>query len=137
MRLSLVTSRVDDGPPPGAATKVGEEGVLHLGGARARPEGGQPAQDPGGAEAALAGTMSIEGGHKRPQNRWFEAVYRDNRTTGDPPHRRHARHAGRAIHEHGATTALALGAAPILNRAGARLPQYLEQRNVITLDLDG
>ena len=92
---------------------------------------------PGRAEAALAGAGGAERLAPRRALGGIEAVERGDRPPPHPPGRRHARHPGLPVDEHGAAAALALGAAPVLQRADAQpLPQDVEQAVAVVGHLD-
>ena len=69
----------------------------------------------------------------------LEAGGGDDRSTGHPADRRHARYAGGTVDENGAAAALALGAAAVLDRfaEAQALPESTKQRDVVACDLDG
>jgi hypothetical protein len=116
---------------------MGEERRLDLGSGRRRPEWGQPAEDPWGAEPALAGAVRYERTHQPVRHLWVEAFGRGHRPAGHPPQWGHARHSRRPIHQDRATTALALRTAPILDRSDSEaLTEGLEQRSALSGYLD-
>ena len=66
-----------------------------------------------------------------------QAVERRDLTSADPAGRGHAADPRRAVHEHRATTALALGAAAVLGRPQAEaVPEDLEERRAVVGYLD-
>ena len=75
---------------------------------------------PGRAEPALAGAGRAEGLRPGPLLVVVETLDRGDRPTGDATGRRHAGHTRRAVDQHRAAPALALGAAPVLDAARAR-----------------
>ena len=95
-------------------------------------ERGQAHQDPRRAEAALARAAGGEGGGPTVALVGREPLDRRHAAAGDAAHRRDARHPGRAVDPDGATPALALRAAAILERATAELlAQRIEQRDAV------
>ena len=101
-------------------------------------ERGQAKQDPRRAKSTLAGA----GGDKRldPALAEFvvEAFDRRDRSPADPTQGRDAGDPGRAVDPHGATAALPLGTAAVLDRAAVEvLPQGVEQRGVLIVDRGG
>ena len=115
---------VEDRAPAGAPAEVGEEGLLHRGvvvrGGPLRPQPLEPADDPRRAEAALARARGAEGvGPPRPVLGGQPVDGRD-RPPRDPARGGHAGDPRLAVHQHGAATALALRAAPVLRRPQVR-----------------
>ena len=115
---------LDNRLPPGAAAQVGQQGQLD-GRAGGRPvavlERGQAEQDARGAEPALAGPGGHEGVDPAILEVRVQPLDRRHGPSGHPSQRRHAGDAGRTVHPDGATAALALGAAPVLDRAAAQI----------------
>ncbi len=106
---------VDDRPPAGAPAQVREQRGLHrVGVGAAIAQRGEAHDYPRRAEAALAG--AARGERVRP---WADGLVtqpleRGDRSPGHAANRRDAGHPWRAVDQHGAATALALRAAPIL-----------------------
>jgi len=64
----------------------------------------------------------------------IETVHRDHRSAGDPPNGGDTGHPGSAVDPHGATAALALGAAAVLDGAAAELLAQRVQETDPVLD---
>src|SRR4051794_5176758 len=115
---------------------MGQQRAIHITRALG-PQGGQAQDDARGAEAALAGTGGAEGIGPRLSLGVRQAVDGGDRPAGHPPGRRDAGDPRRAVDQHRAAPALALGTAPILRRARAEaVAKYLEKRGVLVLDGD-
>src|SRR5207302_2211789 len=99
-----------DRAPPRAAAKVSHQAALDVG-LPLGPQGSQTHDDPGGAEAALAGAGGAEGVGPGPPLVVGQAPDSDDRAPRDPAGGRDAGDPGGAVDEHGAAAALALGAA--------------------------
>ncbi len=130
---------VDHGPPPGTAAQMGQQRRLHLLRTRPLAQGGRPAQDPGRAEPTLAGAGGDEGADQPVTHLRLEAVHGDDRPSRNPPQRRDAGDAGGPVDQHGATSALSLRAAAVLDAAYAQIfAQSIEERcSLAGLDVDG
>ena len=127
-----------DSGPTGAPAQVGQQGPVDPPGrVRTRAEGGQPHDDAGGAEAALA----APGGHQR-GGPPFGQIGGETVESGDlaalePADRGDAGDPGRAVHPDRAAAALPLGAAPVLDRAETELvAQDVEERRSVVGHLD-
>src|SRR5438093_10216601 len=118
MSIPERAERLADGAPPRATAEVGQEGTVHVGRALGLQRC-QPHDDPWRAEPALAGAGGAEGAGPGPPLVVSQALDRGDAAPGHPPGRRDARDPRRAVDEHGAATALTLGAAPVLGRARA------------------
>ena len=93
-----------------------EESGLHLCPVGCRAERGEPAEDSGGAEPALAGPVASERVDQPAADLRLETGGSDNRPAGYPAHCGHACHPRRAVYENRAATTLALRAATVLDR---------------------
>ncbi len=92
-------------------------------------QGGQPHDDARGAEAALAAAGGHQGVRPPVPLRGREPVERGHLATLEAADRGDAGHPGGPVHPHRAAAALALGAAPVLDRADAQLvAQDIEER---------
>jgi hypothetical protein len=115
---------------------VGEKGRLHLRPGRGWPQSGQPAEDARGAKPALAGAPGDETVDQPVEHLGGEAVDGRHRSARDAPHRGDAGHPRRPVDENGAATALALGAAPVLDAGDAYLlAQSIEKGGAFVVDL--
>ena len=101
-------------------------------------EGGQPEDDPGGAETTLAGAGGDERVRPTAADVRVEPVDGRHLPAGDSPERRHAGHPRRTVDPDGAATALALRTTAVLGRPAAEmLAQGVEQGRVVVRRLDG
>ena len=121
---------VDDGLPAGTPAQVGAQGRLDVAARgwppRPRPfERGQPEDDAGRAEAALAGPVTDERLSPALAQLLRRSLQGGDLTPEDAAHGRHAGDAGRPVDPHRATSALTLGAAAVLDGAAA---EFLAQR---------
>ena len=136
------TGRFDNGLPAGATAQVGQQGRLDRlarDGSVPLLERRQAEQDARGAESALAGAgIGERPGPAGPELR-IEPLHGGHGSAGHPPDRSDAGDAGGAVDPDGAAAALALGAAPVLDRTAADLlAERVEQRgSEIVLDRDG
>ncbi len=137
--------RLDDGLPAGATTQVGPERALDLvptgRGAASRDlavlERSQTHEDPGCAEPALAGSGPHEGVGPAVTLIGRQPFEGGDPATGDTAHRGDTRHARDPVDPDGAAAALALGAAPVLDRTAAELlAEHVEERDPVP-DADG
>ena len=137
--------RLDDRLPAGAAAQVSSErglDVVSTGGgatpdARADLERSETHQDPGCTEAALAGPGAHEGTGPAVALLRGHPLQGGDPAPGHAPHRGDARDAGSPVHPDGATAALALGTASVLDRTAAELvSQRVEKRDSVS-DADG
>ncbi len=129
---------IQDAAPTGAAAEVRKEGLLDIRRPGGLVQGGQPAQDAGGAEAALAGAVRDERLDQGLPASRRETVCGGDGAPGDPAQGRDAGDAGLPVDQHGAAAALALRAAAVLDRGRPELiPERVEQRTTRVVQLDG
>ena len=136
--------RFDHRLPTRAPAQVSQQGLVDLGVGNSSgrivagvAQRGEPHDDAGGAEPALAGAGGSERGSPGTADSGGQTVQRGHLAAGQPAYRGHARHPGCAVDPHGATTALALRAAAVLRRAQVQaLAQHVEQRLVVLGHLD-
>ena len=132
--------RLDDRLPPGAAAQVRPERGLDLvatGRASTLPrlaslEGDEAHEDPRRAEPALAGPGTNEGVGPAVTLLGGKPFEGGDPAPGDAAHRGDARDPGRPVDPDGAAAALALWAAPVLDRMAAELvAQRVEEGDAV------
>jgi hypothetical protein len=100
-------------------------------------EGGQPHDDPRGAEAALAATGGDQGAGPALPLGVGQAVQRRDLTPLETPDRRDTGHTGGTVHPDRAAAALALRTTAVLYRADAQvLTKDIEERRSVVGHLD-
>ena len=130
-RAECVQCRVDDALPTGATAQMGQQrrpdGAL-VGLVRPSRQRGQPHEDPGGAEPALAGPGLDERIRPAIAQRRIEALNGGHLPPGDPSRRGDTGHPGGAVDPDRAAPALSLGTAAVLHRpAREAVSQHVEQ----------
>ncbi len=136
------TTGFHDGLPPRTAAEMGQQRRLDRGpGERAVPvlERGQPHEDAGCAEAALAGTRREEGVHPTGLELGAQSLDGGDRSTSETTDRGDACHTCGTIHPDRAAPALTLGTAPVLDRTAPQLlPERVKKRGpMAVVDLHG
>ena len=117
---------------PGRPGPVGDPGVVRPG-----PQPGEADHDARSAKPALAPSGRTERLGPRRADLGVQTVEGGHRPSVDPAGRGYARDSGLVVDQHRAATALALGAAPILDRPDADpVPKDVEQRSTVVGNLD-